>query len=126
MPVEGLRAEHWMNKYEGKSRLFHVSLRINPFGGNGVKQELPNIYLATGEKNRQTLEPARFFDGGESMTFTVESANPEIATVAIEGNKIIITGTAIGSTSYTVTASNGEKQTADITVRRKANDNGWL
>lgn len=72
------------------------------------------------------MEPARFFDGGESMTFTVESANPEIATAAIEGNKIIITGTAIGSTSYTVTASNGEKQTADITVRRKANDNGWL
>ena len=72
------------------------------------------------------MEPARFFDGGESMTFTVESANPEIATAAIEGNKIIITCTAIGSTSYTDTASNGEKQTADITVRRKANDNGWL
>lgn len=33
MPAEGLRAEHWMNKYEGKSRLFHVSLRINPLRG---------------------------------------------------------------------------------------------
>ena len=33
MPAEGLRAEHWMNKYEGKSRLFHVTLRINPLRG---------------------------------------------------------------------------------------------
>lgn len=33
MPAEGLRAEHWMNNYEGKSRLFHVTLRINPLGG---------------------------------------------------------------------------------------------
>lgn len=118
-----------MNKYyQGQmgSGLIDANKLLTLVEGNGVKQELPNIYLATGEKNRQTLEPARFFDGGESMTFTVESANPEIATVAIEGNKIIITGTAIGSTSYTVTASNGEKQTADITVRRKANDNGWL
>ena len=118
-----------MNKYyQGQmgSGLIDANKLLTLVEGNGVKQELPNIYLATGEKNRQTLEPARFFDGGESMTFTVESANPEIATAAIEGNKIIITGTAIGSTSYTVTASNGEKQTADITVRRKANDNGWL
>lgn len=33
MPAEGLRAEQWMNKYEGKSRLFHVTLRINPLRG---------------------------------------------------------------------------------------------
>lgn len=33
MPSEGLRAEHWMNNYEGKSRLFHVTLRINPLRG---------------------------------------------------------------------------------------------
>lgn len=33
MPSEGLRAEHWMNNYEGKSRLFHVILQINPLRG---------------------------------------------------------------------------------------------
>lgn len=53
-----------MNKYyQGQmgSGLIDANKLLTLVEGNGVKQELPNIYLATGEKNRQTLEPARFF-----------------------------------------------------------------
>ena len=94
--------------------------------GSGVKLELPNVYLSVGEGNKQVVDLSRFFDGGESMTYTVQCTNTDIATVNLDGNKLTVTGVAVGSASYTVTASDGKKQTADITVRRKANDNGWL
>lgn len=94
--------------------------------GNGVKLELPNAYLALGEANKQVIDLACFFDNGEHLTYTVQCANTDIATVSLEGSKLTITGVAVGSTSFTVTASDGKAQTAHITVRRKANDNGWL
>lgn len=94
--------------------------------GNGVKLELPNLYLSVGEGSKQVVNLSRFFDGGEGLTYTVQCANTDIATVKVEGSKLTVTGIVVGSTSYTVTASDGKAQTADITVRRKANDNGWL
>ena len=72
------------------------------------------------------MDIARFFGTDEALTFTVQSSDPKIATVSIEGSKVTVTGVAVGSTSYMVKASNGKTQTAVITVRRKANDNGWL
>lgn len=93
---------------------------------NGVTLDLPNMYVALGVDNKQTIDLSLFFDGGKSLTFKAESANPKIASVSIQGSKLIITGNAIGTTAYTVTASDGKKQVAEITVRRNANGNGWL
>lgn len=94
--------------------------------GNGVKLEVPNVYLSIGAENKQVIELSRYFDGGENLTYTVQCADSAIATVSVEGTKMTVTGVAIGSTSYTVTASDGKSQTSSITVRRNANDNGWL
>lgn len=92
---------------------------------NGVKLEIPNIYVkATGT---QIFEPARFFDGGETATFRVEVADRSIAsaTISEDGKRITVTGLKIGSTTYTV-SDGTTTQTAHITVRNRANDNGWL
>lgn len=94
--------------------------------GNGVKLEVPNVYISVGEENRQTIDLFRFFDGGEELTYTVQCADSSIATAEVEGQRLVVTGVSVGSTSFTVTASNGTSQTADITVRRKAGGNGWL
>lgn len=94
--------------------------------GNGVQLALPNVYLSVGSANSQTLQLAYFFEKGEKQTFTVDVADTSVATAKVEGNRLNITGVAVGSTTFTVTASSGEKQQAVITVRRNANDNGWL
>lgn len=94
--------------------------------GNGVQLEVPNVYLSVGSENKQVIDLSRYFDGGENLTYTVQCANTSVATVSVAGTKMTVTGVAVGSTSYKVTASNGKTQNADITVRRSANGNGWL
>lgn len=114
--------------YQGKmgSGLIDAHKLLTLVEGNGVNLEIPNIYLSVGAENKQTVDIARFFGTDEALTFTVQSSDPKIATVSIEGSKVTVIGVAVGSTSYMVKASNGKTQTAVITVRRKANDNGWL
>lgn len=91
-------------------------------GGRDIK--LPNAYVETnGKKN---LDVMRCFKDGETSTFTATSANNSIATVSVNGRIVTITGVAVGSTTFTVTSSTGESQTAHITVRKVANDNGWF
>lgn len=94
--------------------------------GNGVQLEVPNVYLSVGSKDKQVIDLSRYFDGGENLTYTVQCANTSVATVSVAGTQMTVTGVAVGSTSYKVTASDGKTQTADITVRRSANGNGWL
>lgn len=94
--------------------------------GNGVQLEVPNVYLSVGSENKQVIDLSRYFDGGENLTYTVQCTNTSVATVSVTGTKMTVTGVAVGSTSYKVTASDGKTQTADITVRRGANGNGWL
>lgn len=115
-------------QYQGKMGrgLIDAGMLLSQIEETGVKLDLPNVYLAIGEDNKKSIELARFFDDGESLTFTVQSADASIATVSVIDGKLIVIGVTEGSTTYTVTASNGKTQTADITVRRKANDNGWL
>lgn len=115
-------------QYQGQMGrgLIDAGMLLSQIEENGVKLEVPNVYLAIGENNKKSIELARFFDDGESLTFTAQSADTSIATVSVIDGKLIVIGVTEGSTTYTVTASNGKTQTANITVRRKANDNGWL
>lgn len=94
--------------------------------GNGVKLDLPNVYLGIGADQSCKIELSRFFDGGENLSFELVSVNTDVATVRIEGRTAVITGVSAGATAFTVKASDGTSQTAMITVRRNANDNGWL
>jgi len=91
---------------------------------NGRAIRLPNTYVAVAAT--KDLNVMRCFKNGETSTFTATSADSSIATVSVKGNVVTVTGVAVGSTTFTVTSSSGETQTAHITVRKVANDNGWF
>lgn len=93
----------------------------------GTKVSFPNIYLGIGEENAVTENPARYFVGGETLTYTLKIDNPEIAKgeITSEG-KAVFTGLKEGATSASISASNGETHSFNITVRKAANGSGWL
>lgn len=91
--------------------------------GAGVDMRFPNIYVAT--DSQMAVAPARYFKG-DNQTFTVNIADTEVASVTKSGAMLLFKGLKSGSTAATITASGGSSQTFTITVRRGANDNGWL
>ena len=91
--------------------------------GAGVDMRFPNIYVATDRE--MAVAPARYFKG-DNQTFTVNIADTEVASVTKSGAMLVFKGLKSGSTAATITASGGSSQTFTITVRRGANDNGWL
>ena len=91
--------------------------------GAGVDMRFPNIYVAT--DCEMAVAPARYFKG-DNQTFTVNIADTEVASVTKSGAMLVFKGLKSGSTAATITASGGSSQTFTITVRRGANDNGWL
>ena len=93
-------------------------------GDAGVEMVFPNIYVAKGSKS--AVVPSRYFVGGESLTYTVTIADTAVATCATEGNKLVFSGVESGATKATIKASNGKSFEFSITVRRDANNNGWL
>lgn len=90
----------------------------------GVAMRFPNVYVAV--EGSAAFIPARYFKGGESLTYTVEIDNPNMATCSKDEQKLVFKGVAIGATTATITASNGEKHSFNITVRKKVGGNGWL
>ena len=91
--------------------------------GAGVDMRFPNLYVATDRE--MAVAPARYFKG-DNQTFTVNIADTEVASVTKSGAMLLFKGLKSGSTAATITASGGSSQTFTITVRRGANDNGWL
>ena len=90
----------------------------------GAAMIFPNVYVAKGGKS--AVIPSRYFVGGQTLTYTVTIADTSVATVATEGNKLVFTGIESGSTKASIKASNGKSFDFTITVRRGANNNGWL
>ena len=98
---------------------FHLMKAID---GAGVELKAPNMFVAINETSSINYE--RFFAGGKDLTFTCMVANPSIAEMSSnDQKKFVLKGLKEGSTSATVTASNGMKQVFHITVRK---GNGWL
>lgn len=95
-------------------------------GGVGTQLVLPNVYVAVNAA--QTISLTHCFKNGElsTTTFQASSDDASIATVRIEGNRLVVEGKKVGRCGFTVTASDGEAQKAFITVREKTSDNGWL
>lgn len=90
----------------------------------GVQLVLPNAYVAVGSS--QVIDLTRCFKNGETVTFQATSDNASIAEVSVAGGRLTVTGRKVGRVGFTVTSSGNETQTGFITVREKANDNGWL
>lgn len=93
-------------------------------GDVGAEMVFPNIYVAKGGKT--AVVASRYFVDGQSLTYTVAIEDGSVASCENEGGKLIFSGLESGSTKATIKASNGKSFEFSITVRRDANNNGWL
>ena len=111
-------------KYKGKmGRLVNAGALLRAIEGTGNEMRLPNIYLAPGEV--QTIELARFFVGGEKLSYSAKVADSGIATCAVSGSRMTVTGIDEGFTTIKVTVD-GKVHNVQVTVRNGANSNGWM
>ena len=114
-----------LNEYRGKmGTLVNAGALLQAIkDGAGSDMRVPNVAVAPGEV--QEIDLAKFFVGGESLTYSVKGADAAVAKVEINGTMLVVTGVTSGATTATVTA--GEKnQTIAITVRKNGNASGWM
>ena len=115
-----------LSKYIGKmwDGLVDAGMLLNNIEGSGSDMVVPNIYVA--ESATSTLDLAYYFVNGETLTYTCTSSDPAIATVTVSGTLMKVSGVKTGAARIVVKVSNGSEQTITVTVRKKANDNGWM
>lgn len=117
-----------LSKYIGKmgTGLIDAGKLLDNIDGktSGSDMKVPNVYVAEGAKS--TINLAYYFVNGESLTYTCTSSDDAVATVAVNGTLMDVTGIKTGATHITVKVSNGTEQTITVTVRKNANDNGWM
>lgn len=87
----------------------------------GVAMHFPNITIKV--EGVVAVAPAAYFVGGEELTYTVSIADTSVATCEKSGDKLLFKGVKAGATTAAIEASNGEKHSFNITVRKS---NGWL
>lgn len=92
--------------------------------GSGSEMKVPNLYVAP--EKTLNMELARYFLGGDKLTYTCTIEDSSVATVSVTGMELIVKGLKMGSTKATIKTSSGKEQTITITVRKNAGDNGWL
>ena len=116
-----------LSKYIGKmgTGLIDAAKLLQGVEGKEYSSDmkLPNIYVAT--EKTTSLNLASYFEGG-NQTYSVAVADANVASASIEGTTLIVKGLSVGSTTLTVTAADGTQQTVTVTVRKKANNNGWM
>ena len=115
-----------LSKYIGKmgAGLVDAGMLLNNIEGSGSDMVVPNMYVA--ESATSTLDLAYYFVNGETLTYTCTSSDPAIATVTVSGTLMKVSGVKTGAARIVVKVSNGSEQTITVTVRKKANDNGWM
>ena len=116
-----------LNDYRGKmGRLVDAGALLRAIqGGAGSDMRVPNITVAPGEV--YTLDLARIFVDGETLTYSVSGADETVAVATVDNKAktLIVKANSLGATTATLTA--GEKvQTIAITVRKSGNSGGWL
>lgn len=118
-----------LTKYRGKmGKLVNAAALLNAIEGAGHEMRIPDFYLAPAKGNEEkaeTIDLARFFVGGESKEYACTVANTDIATAVISGTSLTVTGVKEGITTATVTVD-GAEHVITITVRKGANNNGWM
>ena len=115
-----------LGNYIGKmgTGLVDAGALLNNISGAGSDMKLPNVYVAT--EAVYTIDLASYFVDGESLTYDAASSDEAVATVAVNGTLMTVTGVKTGTAQITVQVGNGTSQTIIVTVRDKANDNGWM
>lgn len=115
-----------LSKYIGKmgTGVADAGMLLNAIEGSGTDMKVPNVYVAQGTAS--TLNLAYYFVNGESLTYTCTSSDEAVATVTVKGTLMEVTGVKTGAARITVKVSNGSEQTITATVRKNANDTGWM
>ena len=115
-----------LSKYIGKmgAGLLDAGMLLNNIEGNGSDMVVPNMYVAEGTTSDLNL--AYYFVNGENLTYTCTSGDTTVASVSVNGTFMTVSGVKTGATRITVKVSNGSEQSITVTVRKKANDNGWM
>lgn len=115
-----------LSAYRGKigglidADLLLTNIENGSYGAQPMR--VPNVYVAL--NYTYTIDLSRIFVDGVSAT-TFDVANSTVAAVSLEGQKLVIKGTAEGRTTASVKSSDGKTHEFIITVR-KAAGNGWL
>lgn len=114
-----------LSEYIGKmgTGVLRADLLLANLDGKGADMKVPNVYVAEG--NAVSIDLAPYFAGGESLVYTCTVENSAIASASVENTLLKVEGIAVGITRITVNAG-GKEQTAMVTVRKNANDNGWM
>ena len=114
-----------LSKYKGKmGKLVDAGALLTAVESTGSMMKVPNVYIALGEK--QELDLAHYFIGGENLTYTCSVADVTIASSTLVGTKLIVSGINIGTTKIVIKVSNGDLQTIIVTVRNNAGASGWM
>lgn len=87
----------------------------------GVAMHFPNLTIKVG--GAVAVAPAIYFVGGENLTYEVTITDTSVATCESKDGKLLFSGLKSGATKATIKASNGEKHSFNITVRKS---DGWL
>ena len=116
-----------LSKYIGKmgAGLIDAAQLLNNIKNKELSSDmkLPNVYV--GIEKTVSLNLAAYF-AGQIEGFTCSVANGSVASASVDGKTLIVKGLAAGSTSLTVTAAGGTRQTVVVTVRKSAGNNGWM
>lgn len=116
-----------LSKYIGKmgAGLIDAAQLLNNIKNKEFSSDmkLPNVYV--GIEKTVSLNLAAYF-AGQTEGFSCSVANGSVASASVEGKTLTVKGLAAGSTSLTVTAADGTRQTVVVTVRKSAGNNGWM
>lgn len=97
---------------------------LRAIGESGAPMRFPNIYID--EQSSVVIAPHIYFEDGTSLSFDVSITDGSVATVEHQGSKLLFRGLRQGITSAVINSSDGKSYIFTITVRKGANDNGWL
>lgn len=124
--VAGSLTQVNLSKYIGKmgTGVADAGMLLNNIEGSGSDMKVPNVYVAEGATS--VINLAYYFVDGESLTYTCTSTDDAVATVTVNGTLMEVTGVKTGAARISVKVSSGKEQTITATVRKKANDNGWM
>lgn len=116
-----------LSKYIGKmgAGLIDAAQLLNNIKNKELSSDmkLPNVYV--GIEKTVSLNLAAYF-AGRTERFSCSVANGSVASASVDGKTLTVKGLAAGSTSLTVTAADGTRQTVVVTVRKSAGNNGWM
>ena len=116
-----------LSKYIGKmgAGLIDAAKLLNNIKNKKLSSDmkLPNVYV--GIEKTVSLNLAAYF-AGQTEGYSCSVVNGSVASASVDGKTLTVKGLAAGSTSLTVTAADGTRQTVVVTVRKSAGNNGWM